>query len=157
MSGHIEGVWATQLVECLNGSVNVITGGDVVIAELEDRGDGIGPANAKRIVACVNALIGIDTAFLERTHAEGYESGFRKHMELERECEELRNRLAAFENGTASDCARASIKAANNLLRQRDALLAALNLIETDKDGDGFVCKEAMVQIHEAITSVEDK
>lgn len=32
-------------------------------------------------------------------------------------------------------------------------LLAALNLIEVDKDGDGFICREAMDQVREAIAS----
>lgn len=156
MSGHLEVPWVHQQIACLNGTANVITAGDVVIAELYDQGGDVGAANARRIVACINALVGIDTDFLERTHAKGYASGFRKHIELETECEELRNRIAAFENGTASDCARASIKAANKLLSQRATLLAALNLIDTDKDGDGFVCKEAMAQIREAITQTED-
>ena len=34
---------------------------------------------------------------------------------------------------------------------QRDKLLSALNLIEVDKDGDGFICREAMEQVREAI------
>ncbi len=38
---------------------------------------------------------------------------------------------------------------------QRDKLLAALNLIETDKDGDGFICREAMEQVREAIAQAE--
>lgn len=37
------------------------------------------------------------------------------------------------------------------LTRQRDALLAALSLIEVDKDGDGFICREAMDQVRQAI------
>lgn len=37
------------------------------------------------------------------------------------------------------------------LSRQRDRLLAALNLIQTDKDGDGFICREAMQEVREAI------
>jgi hypothetical protein len=37
------------------------------------------------------------------------------------------------------------------LVRQRAALLAALNLIEVDKDGDGFICREAMDQVRQAI------
>lgn len=39
----------------------------------------------------------------------------------------------------------------NALKRQKRALLAALNLIETGKDGDGFICREAMEQVREAI------
>lgn len=38
---------------------------------------------------------------------------------------------------------------------QRDNLLAALNLIEVDKDGDGFICREAMEQVREAIAQAE--
>ncbi len=38
---------------------------------------------------------------------------------------------------------------------QRDKLLAALNLIEVDKDGDGFICREAMEQVREAIAQAE--
>ena len=38
---------------------------------------------------------------------------------------------------------------------QRDKLLAALNLIEVDKEGDGFICREAMEQVREAIAHVE--
>ncbi|HMZ77042.1 MAG TPA: hypothetical protein PKX01_12740 [Rhodocyclaceae bacterium] len=37
------------------------------------------------------------------------------------------------------------------LVRQRDALLAALNHIEVDKDGDGFICREAMDEVRQAI------
>ena len=43
----------------------------------------------------------------------------------------------------------------NTLKRQRDKLLAALNLIEVDKDGDGFICREAMEQVREAIAHAE--
>lgn len=39
---------------------------------------------------------------------------------------------------------------------QRDRLLAALNLIETGKDGDGFICREAMEQVREAIAQAEE-
>lgn len=38
---------------------------------------------------------------------------------------------------------------------QRDKLLAALNLIEVDKDGDGFICREAMEQVREVIAQAE--
>jgi len=38
---------------------------------------------------------------------------------------------------------------------QRDKLLAALNLIEVDKDGGGFICREAMEQVREAIAQAE--
>lgn len=38
---------------------------------------------------------------------------------------------------------------------QRDKLLAALNLIEVDKDGDGFICREAMGQVREAVEDAE--
>lgn len=38
---------------------------------------------------------------------------------------------------------------------QSDKLLAALNLIEIDKDGDGFICREAMEQVREAIAQTE--
>lgn len=34
-------------------------------------------------------------------------------------------------------------------------LLAALNLIEVDKDGDGFVCRDAMVQVRAAVAATE--
>lgn len=43
----------------------------------------------------------------------------------------------------------------NTLKRQRDKLLAVLNLIEVDKDGDGFICREAMEQVREAIAHAE--
>lgn len=33
------------------------------------------------------------------------------------------------------------------------ALVAALNLIEVDKEGDGFICKEAMQQVSEALNA----
>lgn len=38
---------------------------------------------------------------------------------------------------------------------QRDKLLAALSLIDVDKDGDGFICREAMGQVREAIAQAE--
>jgi len=40
----------------------------------------------------------------------------------------------------------------DELQAQCDRLLAALNLIETDKDGDGFVCREAMVEVRKVIS-----
>lgn len=40
--------------------------------------------------------------------------------------------------------------------RQRDGLMAALNLIETDKDGDGFICREAMDQVRQAINATQE-
>lgn len=40
--------------------------------------------------------------------------------------EQMRNRLKAYESGTASDCARAAIKGANFYKDQRDKLLGAL-------------------------------
>jgi len=33
--------------------------------------------------------------------------------------------------------------------------MAALNLVEVDKDGDGFICREAMEQVREAIAQAE--
>ena len=39
------------------------------------------------------------------------------------------------------------------LKRQRDELLAALGFIEVDKDGDGFICREAMDQVRQAIAA----
>ena len=44
----------------------------------------------------------------------------------------------------------------NALKLQKRALLAALTLIETDKDGDGFICREAMEQVREAIAQAEE-
>ena len=37
-----------------------------------------------------------------------------------------------------------------NLQNQRDVLRQALGLIEVDKDGDGFVCREAMDYVRAA-------
>lgn len=42
------------------------------------------------------------------------------------------------------------------LTRQRDALLAALSLIEVDKDGDGFICREAMDEVRQAIAQATE-
>ncbi len=42
------------------------------------------------------------------------------------------------------------------LVRQRDALLAAVNLIEVDKDGDGFICREAMDEVRQAIAQATE-
>jgi hypothetical protein len=35
------------------------------------------------------------------------------------------------------------------------ALLAALLLVEVDKEGDGFICREAMDQVREAIANAK--
>lgn len=78
-------------------------------------------ANARRIVACVNACKGIPN-------------------------EQLEMDSAAFIN---------VFNAYNRLRHQQKSLLAALNLIETDKDGDGFICREAMEQVREAIAQAE--
>jgi len=44
----------------------------------------------------------------------------------------------------------------NALKRQKRALLAGVGLIETDKDGDGFICREAMEQVREAIAQAKE-
>ena len=36
------------------------------------------------------------------------------------------------------------------------ALLAALLLVEVDKEGDGFICREAMDQVREAIADLRE-
>jgi len=36
-------------------------------------------------------------------------------------------------------------------------LLAALQMIETDKDGDGFICREAMEMVRYAIAKAEGR
>lgn len=81
-----------------------------VIARVS-KSDAMG-ANARRIVACINACEGIPTEALE--------------------CQ-TKWQLSA------------------ELIRQRDELLAALSLIEVDKDGDGFICREAMGVVREAM------
>lgn len=63
-------------------------------------------------------------------------------------------------NGQISEAAKDVIVKAldecfDDLAEQRDKLLSALNLINTDKDGDGFICREAMEQVREAIARAE--
>lgn len=53
------------------------------------------------------------------------------------EIETLRARLAAYESGTASDCAKAAIKAGNQLIAEKYALLASLKeLVSLAEIGD---------------------
>ena len=81
-------------------------------------------ANARRIAACVNRLVGFKTDDIENPECDltGHGALLSKLIYLE---------------------------------MQRDKLLAALNLIEVDKDGDGFICREAMEQVREAIAQAE--
>lgn len=58
-------------------------------------------------------------------------------------------------NGLCGDAAH-ELRRLHEVEGQRDDLLAALRLIETDKDGDGFVCAEAMEQIRAAIDAVTE-
>lgn len=44
---------------------------------------------------------------------------------------------------------------AKGLEKQRNELLAVLGLIEVDKDGDGFICREAMDQVRLAISEAK--
>lgn len=43
------------------------------------------------------------------------------------------------------------------LIAAAPELLAALQMIETDKDGDGFICKEAMDMVRHAIAKAEGR
>ena len=81
-------------------------------------------ANARRIAACVNRLVGFKTDDIENPECDltGHGALLSKLIYLE---------------------------------MQRDKLLAALNLIEVDKDGDGFICREAMERVREAIAQAE--
>lgn len=85
MSEHTKGPWSFCADEACPDIVWISAPGETEIAMIPDGRIG----DARRIVACVNACAGIDTDFLERTHAEGYESGFRKHIE----CEQQRDKL----------------------------------------------------------------
>ena len=64
--------------------------------------------------------------------------------------------IRAYHKGEMFDIATLSdetkdIKANARLIAAAPDLLAALFLIETDKDGDGFICSEAMEQVRAAI------
>lgn len=65
------------------------------------------------------------------------------------------NRLAGFKTDDIETGHGAMLSKLIYIEMQRDRLLAALNLIETDKDSDGFICREAMEQVREAIAQAE--
>lgn len=48
----------------------------------------------------------------------------------------------------------AALNERGSLKEQRDQLLAAINLIVVDKDGDGFVCREGMEEIRGIVEQV---
>jgi hypothetical protein len=77
-----------------------------------------------------------------------------------KEQEELKRRIVAAFNacrGLSMEALEAgSLKEVIACLQnQRDALLGALNLVVVDKDGDGFICREAMDEVREAIRLAE--
>lgn len=43
------------------------------------------------------------------------------------------------------------------LIKSAPKMLAALQMIETDKDGDGFICREAMELVRHAISQAEGR
>lgn len=59
----------------------------------------------------------------------------------------LENRLAVWEAGTAADISRSMIKTADTLMKERDTIKQALSdllyVINPDKDGSFFICEEA--------------
>ena len=67
--------------------------------------------------------------------------------EQEAVIEGLTSRLAAYESGTASQCARAAIRSADQFIRERDCARSILQelvtMINEDRDGSFFICKEA--------------
>lgn len=71
----------------------------------------------------------------------------------------LENRLAAWEDGTASDISRSMIKTADKLMKERDAIKQALSdllyVINQDKDGSFFICEEAADIIESARKAAE--
>lgn len=103
------------------------------------------------------------------THDDRWVIAFRQNGELtdERQKANARriaacvNRLAGFKTDDIENPAcditghGAMLSKLIYIEMQRDRLLAALNLIETDKDGDGFICREAMEQVREAIAQAE--
>lgn len=68
-------------------------------------------------------------------------------QQLEAELHSCYKRLDACKAGTASQCARAAIKSAdefrNELESTRLVLRTLVEMINEDKDGDFFICKEA--------------
>ncbi len=139
MSGHSPEPW--KYSTDMDGRVNIFVDDGRVVTLCHSY---LRHEDVRRIVACVNACEGLTTDFLETpdlAFAPAHTAA--KMAEIEQQRDQMA-RLCEFNERTAKD-----------LLAQRDQLLAALNLIEVDKDGDGFICREAMEQVRAAIAAVE--
>lgn len=107
-----------------------------------DVGSEVMVANARRIVACVNACAGISTDALERS--KSLEDFMRSMKVIEQQRDEL-NRLCEFNQRTMDE-----------LLRQRDVLLSACeSVIAWDKAREFPIPYRVRDPIHAAIASVK--
>lgn len=128
-------------------SCEVVCADGVTIAEVEYEPD------AHRIIACVNACEGVTQEMFDGGWSAKGISDYAKNLERQRdvawkELREIREALGANPEESTADEVR-------SIVAQRGTLLAALNLIEVDKDGDGFICREAMAQVRAAIAGAD--
>jgi len=82
-------------------------------------------AFAHRLVACFNICDGIPIEDLLVEKSVLVEM-LQERTALKAQVEQLENRIAAYKSGAASECARASIKVANDVMRERDMLIGIL-------------------------------
>lgn len=80
---------------------------------------------ARRLVACFNICDGIPYEDLLVDKSVLVEM-LQERTTLKTQVEQLENRIAAYKSGAASECARASIKVANDVMRERDMLIGVL-------------------------------
>lgn len=97
-------------------------------------------AFAHRLVACFNVCDGIPIEDLLVEKSVLVEM-LQERVALKDRVELLENMITAYKSGTASECARAAIKAANTVMAERDSLLVTLtdakDALKAILDGDG--------------------
>lgn len=81
---------------------------------------------ARRLVACFNLCDGIPYEDLLAEKSVLVEM-LQERIALKGRVEQLENMIAAYKSGAASECARASIKVANEVMRERDTLIGVLS------------------------------
>jgi BMFP domain-containing protein YqiC len=102
------------------------TGAALVVWRMEDsERSPMQEAFAHRMVACFNICDGIPIEDLLVDKSVLVEM-LQERTALKAQVEQLENRISAYKSGVASECARASIKVANDVMRERDMLIGVL-------------------------------
>lgn len=110
---------------------------------------------AARMVACFNACAGVSTGLLSPGAVCAWQRQAARARAAEQKLATAWGELRKIREAIGANTEESTLDEVQRIVSQGEKLFAALNIVEADKDGDGFVCREAMEQIRTAIADTQ--